>query len=215
MKKNFLLTFIVMITLLSAPAYADTISVNDTFDSALDLNVWTTSGEVAVINGQLVLGSGVTQGISTASRSFYIEPGTTQLTVSYDFSFVGVDESYFLGFDIFSDTESTVLTLAMTGGTMTLSTWTSSTGYPSGHFSQTFDVTGHGDASLEFMLNEAANLFQTLRPLDTDFYIDNLTISGVIPTDNTSPVPEPATLLLLGAGLIGMVAVSRKKQFKK
>jgi hypothetical protein len=36
-----------------------------------------------------------------------------------------------------------------------------------------------------------------------------------VSTNDLSPVPEPATLILLGAGLVGLAGVGRKKLFKK
>ena len=47
-----------------------------------------------------------------------------------------------------------------------------------------------------------------------DFYLASsyLSVSG---DDGTAPVPEPATMLLLGTGLVGLAVGSRKKFFKK
>ena len=59
------------------------------------------------------------------------------------------------------------------------------------------------------MLNTTGELSVRLRRLAGDFYFGDSTL--VASGDKASPVPEPATLFLLGSGLLGLGALGRKK----
>ncbi|MFW6147968.1 MAG: PEP-CTERM sorting domain-containing protein [Thermodesulfobacteriota bacterium] len=46
---------------------------------------------------------------------------------------------------------------------------------------------------------------------DSDFYVNGTSLTMFHPCEPSSSIPEPATMLLLGSGLLGLVGFSRKK----
>ena len=47
------------------------------------------------------------------------------------------------------------------------------------------------------------------------FALDLSNVINIFNKDSTAPIPEPATMFLLGIGLIGIAGFGRKKLFKK
>ena len=71
-----------------------------------------------------------------------------------------------------------------------------------------------GDQHIAIEWNGEENIrihLEDLRTNNADWDWEDMTVSG----NDLQPVPEPATMLLLGTGMIGLAGVGRKKLFKK
>ena len=64
-------------------------------------------------------------------------------------------------------------------------------------------------------INASGMLDITVASLWGDFYVDKSELIVYGDDGEVAPVPEPATILLMGTGLLGLVAYSRKRYSKK
>ena len=192
-----------------------------------DLTGWqltcgTTTGEATVVNSPDVmtgyyakLDDSDSSGIASIYQTFDIDPSATIVDISFDYYFTGQDDTRWYSdviastfafksgdnFDGWLDTLDWELTFVAT--TSPLGTFETKATYSASYNISLVDESPN--AMLQFGLWESSSCWGDDKT-DTWLGVDNITVSS-----NATPIPEPATMLLFGTGLIGLIGYRRRK----
>ena len=168
-------------------------------------------GYVAILNDDNSFGH------AKLSQEFYIGAGTTSVNISFDYLFTGTDTSWLndsaksdLSYRI-GDEEFSFMWL----------TWTEEQWLDESLFNAT-----SSDASFGTVINFSANIDISPELMDIDpnagiyfslletrsFCSDGTDTALYLDNVDVAPVPEPATLVLLGSGLAGLAFYRRKRK---
>ena len=218
--KKALVTYsaiVMFILCITGAAFALNLIQNGDFESG-NLSPWT-GNQVSVVDGQAVLNDNNSDGNASLSQSFYISPGTSALDISFQLIFSGTDSAWLYD-DTFSSQLSQLVSVqfwwwewtewdptALLSGESDngagLHTYNFST-----HLLLSGDLVNENpNGEIAFCLNENSGWLSD--NTNTRLYLDNVVVDD---GNGSAPVPEPATLLLLGSGLLGLAGFRKRNK---